>query len=520
MLIQPVDRKEFVGRTFPHEFSYIVYKKDGKYYAKNGSTGNVEIVDVDAGKVIQYAINMSKNGGVVVFRPDTYYINPQFTYHLHNNPWAVGLSTDGANNLIIDGNGARLVANSGTEIILYVLNTSNSIIRNLILDGNKDNQTWTYTDGKALLLTGGVRSGNVYENITVMNAQGDGIYIGNHKPDEYGNGDEPEYNAIIRNIRSQNNAYVGQAGVVLDACINCIAENIISYNDRVGLHISSPPNWPYPMVIKGVQILDALYIGITNFYGNAEIYDVAMYGSASNYFDEAFIKFTYPNSRIKIDGLYINARNVAIGNSVYSNAYFAVWARVQGSGNPLNLIIKNAYINVPTGNVYVNIYIEDNVNALIDSIKLVGQFGITVGGNTYKSSAIINNAEVSQINGSAFLAYYSTVYIYNVLSVQFKVYARDDSLLVLDRPYPQLLYDTDVAGLRFQRNSNVATISANSTRVTVSHRLVSTPSKVLITPLASPPGKLWVENITATSFDIVTDVAPTADLNVAWYAEV
>jgi len=70
------------------------------------------------------------------------------------------------------------------------------------------------------------------------------------------------------------------------------------------------------------------------------------------------------------------------------------------------------------------------------------------------------------------------------------------------------------------KNSGVATISANSTRVTVTHNIVTTPSKVLITPLAQPLGKLWVENITSTSFDIVTDTAPTVDLKVAWYAEV
>jgi hypothetical protein len=65
-----------------------------------------------------------------------------------------------------------------------------------------------------------------------------------------------------------------------------------------------------------------------------------------------------------------------------------------------------------------------------------------------------------------------------------------------------------------------ATIPAGQTRVTVSHRLPRAPDKIFITPLAQPPGRLWVENITATSFDIVSDVAPTADLRVAWYAEV
>jgi len=69
-------------------------------------------------------------------------------------------------------------------------------------------------------------------------------------------------------------------------------------------------------------------------------------------------------------------------------------------------------------------------------------------------------------------------------------------------------------------NKGVATIPASSTRVTVAHFLGKPPSKVLVTSLAQPPGKLWVENITCTSFDIVTDTAPTSNLNIAWYAEV
>jgi hypothetical protein len=74
-------------------------------------------------------------------------------------------------------------------------------------------------------------------------------------------------------------------------------------------------------------------------------------------------------------------------------------------------------------------------------------------------------------------------------------------------------------GHRWQ-NSGVATISAGSTRVTVNHGLISTPTKFQITPLGQPPGKLWVENITNTSFDIVTDTAPASNLKVSWYAEV
>jgi len=66
----------------------------------------------------------------------------------------------------------------------------------------------------------------------------------------------------------------------------------------------------------------------------------------------------------------------------------------------------------------------------------------------------------------------------------------------------------------------IATLPAGATRVTVSHGAHTTPTIVIITPLAQPPGRLWVENIGTTSFDIVSDTAPSSDLPIAWYAEV
>jgi len=68
-------------------------------------------------------------------------------------------------------------------------------------------------------------------------------------------------------------------------------------------------------------------------------------------------------------------------------------------------------------------------------------------------------------------------------------------------------------------NSGVATIPAEQTRVTVTHNLIATPTKFQITPLAQPPGKIWVENITPTSFDIVMDTAINENLNISWYAD-
>jgi len=66
-------------------------------------------------------------------------------------------------------------------------------------------------------------------------------------------------------------------------------------------------------------------------------------------------------------------------------------------------------------------------------------------------------------------------------------------------------------------NSGIVTIPAGQTRVTVTHYLFGAPSKVLVTPLGN--AKVWVENITSKSFDIVMDKAINENLNVSWYAD-
>jgi len=82
------------------------------------------------------------------------------------------------------------------------------------------------------------------------------------------------------------------------------------------------------------------------------------------------------------------------------------------------------------------------------------------------------------------------------------------------------LYVIRSGGEGWTEKSGVATITAGATSVTVNHGLYDVPSKVLITPLEQPEGKLWVANRTATSFDIITDVAPSVDLPIAWFAKV
>jgi hypothetical protein len=69
------------------------------------------------------------------------------------------------------------------------------------------------------------------------------------------------------------------------------------------------------------------------------------------------------------------------------------------------------------------------------------------------------------------------------------------------------------------KNTGRATIPAGATSVTVNHGLICTPAKVLATPLAQPPGSIWVSNITSSQFTINTSTPPSTDLPIAWYAE-
>ena len=73
MLIQPVDRKEFEERVFPHPYSVIVYTENGHYYARD-SKGNLICVDSDTA-CLQEAVDYVAGGGAVRIVRGTYNIS-------------------------------------------------------------------------------------------------------------------------------------------------------------------------------------------------------------------------------------------------------------------------------------------------------------------------------------------------------------------------------------------------------------------------------------------------------------
>jgi len=64
----------------------------------------------------------------------------------------------------------------------------------------------------------------------------------------------------------------------------------------------------------------------------------------------------------------------------------------------------------------------------------------------------------------------------------------------------------------------MATIPAGQTKVTVTHGLGGLPTCVLLTGTHSEVKAPWVENPTASTFDIVVESPVTTDRNVYWYA--
>jgi len=89
------------------------------------------------------------------------------------------------------------------------------------------------------------------------------------------------------------------------------------------------------------------------------------------------------------------------------------------------------------------------------------------------------------------------------------------SLVITSDPVELIVYDR---GNPITRRRGTAVIPAGSTSVTVNHGLAKAPKIILLTPAGN--ARVWYENVTDTSFDIVTDTAPSADLKIVWYAEV
>ncbi|RLI74084.1 hypothetical protein DRO97_06425 [Archaeoglobales archaeon] len=216
------------------------------------------------------------------------------------------------------------------------------------------------------------------------------------------------------------------------------------------------------------------------------------------------------------------------------------------------LIECNIISNVIQGNYYngINLYLDqasegfDN-NIIGNQILLNKQHGIRIDDINRTIIALNkikdNSQEQTNVYSGIMLesgADYHIIYANECINTQatpkqawgINAYWVNDVYIYLNRCYNNVSGQISIGGGSNQiaklnigyitENKGTATITAGNTSVTVSHGLVSTPSKVIVTPIGDPGDRFWVANIGASSFDIVVATAPGSDVEFNWEAEV
>jgi hypothetical protein len=511
---------------------YIVFTDGQKCYAKNGRTGQIEFSGADATSVIQTAINRvaSLSGGTVFIKSGTYVVDT--------------ILIQGASNVRILGEGwsTKLVA-KGPDTIVFKIGdrsdkskvSSNIEVAYLYIGGSNQATETDYPEnndrrfGIEVASPDGSANGIELHHLYIYNTGSDSIYI-------YGPADVLVAYNVIKGTRGYW-ASIHEHGAVVPSYPLPAHKSTVAFNVIVNSQVGAIR---HARLIIGNKIINC---SGTEYGG---LFKATLVGGDNSAIIGNYIEGT-PSDVYGIKSWRMN--NIIMGNTVihtgrYGIALITNQARIipvfshivegncllytgggiyLGYGN-MNTIVRNNVIERPTGSGIV--LLSAGVNDCIIEGNIIIDPAYQYNG--YDGSGVIINGQRNVIRGNKLIVTDTT----NIRPVSFINEASGDynvielnyfPIGVTYRTAPLVKTGAHTIVRRninyLTENSGVATISAGSTRVTVSHGLATTPSKVLITPLAQPSGKLWVENITSTSFDIVTDTAPSSNLNVSWYAE-
>ena len=218
-------------------------------------------------------------------------------------------------NTIIIGDGKqsiiRLVANAGDVDMLYGDGVADVVVKNLQIDGNKDNQSnkLAHTTCIQFHQTDDV----VLENLYITGSLIDGVYIYNSK------------DIMIRNIRSYDNGYLKQdaSGLNIDNCIGGNVTDIITQSN--GYH--------------GLMASSCQSINFNNIHTHNNGFD----GIRAQY-SSRFNTFTNIQSYLNMRGIYFTT---SANDNVISNSMFN---KNSGNGINLNQSLRNVFSNVHSDN--------------------------------------------------------------------------------------------------------------------------------------------------------------------------
>ena len=201
----------------------------------------------------------------------------------------------------------RLIANAGNVDMLYGVNVADVVVKNLQIDGNKDNQNnkLAHTTCIQFHQTDDV----VLENLYITGSLIDGVYVYNSK------------DIMVRNIRSYNNGYSKQdaSGLNIDTCIGGNVTDIITRGN--GFH--------------GLMVSSCMSINFNNIYTHNNGFDGIRAQYSSN-----FNTFTNIQSYFNIRGIYFttSSNDNTIDNSMFNNNL--------GNGINFNKSQRNIFSNV------------------------------------------------------------------------------------------------------------------------------------------------------------------------------
>jgi len=309
----------------------------------------------------------------------------------------------------------------------------------------------------------------------------------------------------IENIELNGNGVTNGIDIQLYASVikGCYIHNYSDYGIRLPKE-TGEDNWIIENYITNHENNDA-GTGIEHEFGHVHIAFNIIRDTATGIFSVGHNKIIYANS---IYGTPVcisvkNARLMYITKNMLNPS-------PGGLGIVVQPVLIGGYIetykivdNLIYGDYYTGIKLQGDSTYRIENVEIIG--------NSFEAQPSTTRGYHIEAHYSDAVIKHNRFIIYPEASGIIETILNDNSNLIIK----------DNEGYKTE-NAGVAILSAGSTSVTVNHGLVSAPSKVLITPLGQPPGKLWVpeSSITDTSFDIVTDTAPSADLKIAWYAEV
>jgi len=575
-------RKILTEPSIPRGFTIIVYQENNHYYAKD-KKGNIICIDSPTSCLQEAIDAVKPSGGRVFIKKGTYSVprtvtvsgdnieivgeyptilgQPDFTFPIlrildANNVRVKGLIFDMQASSwkyprlpIPSANNIQVVNSKDIEIAYNILKNAREY--SLLVGTYGEDNTWQERPCERVWIHHNLVSGGAADGIDITASKyvivENNIVTGT-RDDAYAilsSATNPAENIIMRSNIAYDHQFscfkiaLYYGGVGEYALNNVIIEGnycrttVNEGGGAIAIYYEServPPDG----IGRNIYILNnIIYTGNVRFHAISIAWN---YRNAPNY--------TFKN--IVIRGNYISAVNDPLDTSTSPprlKDLYGIWVKNNTKVN--GLVIEDNIIERFKKGIFIGInnsaIIRNNVFRFNFEQAIILWYSRNV---EISNNYIYDNAR-HYLNNNTFTPY--VVYLESSSDVVIKnnvfragesqtrcigIYGNSSDILVTDNDLfngyllTPIYIDPNATDVILRRNRGVATensgqatIAVGATSVTVNHGLICTPSKVLITPLAQPPGPIWVSNITSSQFTIRTSTAPSADLPVAWYAE-